>query len=92
MNMLKTLMFLAGLTAAMTVGAGYAVVSVKVLAEGESRNASLLLESDSGRTWILIEGSNGVPQWRGIPFESPMRLHTQMLPPEREPKAEDRND
>mgnify|MGYP006272968619 CR=1 FL=1 len=92
MNTLKTLVLLAGFMVSTAVTAGYAVISVKVLAEGESRNASLLLEGDSGRTWILIEGSNGVPQWRGIPFESPMRLHTQMLPPERESKAQDGKD
>jgi hypothetical protein len=59
----------------------YQIVSVR-LSGGGDEPASVLLEMQTGRSWILVQRGNAPPAWHSLAFESGFSLNQQLQPPE----------
>lgn len=67
----------------------YQIVSVR-LAGGGDEPASVMLEMQTGRSWILVQRGNAPPSWQSLAFESGFSLNQQLQPPELGTSGDDR--
>lgn len=60
----------------------YQIVSVRFIGGGTDEAGSVLLEQQTGRSWILVQRGSTPPAWQSLPFESGFTLNQQLLPPD----------
>ena len=60
----------------------YQIVSVRLIGGGSDETGSVLLEQQSGRSWILVQRGSAPPSWQALSFESGFTLNQQLTPPD----------
>lgn len=60
----------------------YQVVTVRFVGGGTEEAGSVLLEQQTGRSWILAQRGSAPPAWQALPFEAGFTLSQQLVPPE----------
>lgn len=60
----------------------YQIVSVRLTGGGTDETGSVLLEQQTGRTWILVQRGSAPPSWQALAFDSGFTLNQQLQPPE----------
>lgn len=60
----------------------YQIVSVTFIGGGTDEAGSVLLEQQTGRSWILVQRGSTPPAWQALPFEAGFTLNQQLMPPE----------
>lgn len=60
----------------------YQIVSVRLAGGGSDEQGSVLLEQQTGRSWILVQRGSAPPAWQALAFDSGFTLNQQLLPPE----------
>lgn len=60
----------------------YQIVSVNLAGGGTDDKGSVLLEQQTGRSWILIQRGSAPPAWQALAFDSGFTLNQQLLPPD----------
>ena len=60
----------------------YQIVSVRIAGGGSDEQGSVLLEQQSGRSWILVQRGSAPPSWQALSFESGFTLNQQLTPPD----------
>lgn len=60
----------------------YQVVTVRFVGGSADEAGSVLLEQQTGRSWVLVQRGNTPPVWQALPFEAGLTLSQQLLPPE----------
>jgi hypothetical protein len=60
----------------------YQIVSVYLAGGGTDDKGSVLLEQQTGRSWILIQRGSAPPAWQALAFDSGFTLNQQLVPPD----------
>lgn len=60
----------------------YQIVSVRMIGGGSDEAGSVMLEQQTGRSWILVQRGSAPPSWQSLSFESGFNLNQQLMPPE----------
>lgn len=60
----------------------YQIVSVRLAGGGTDETGSVLLEQQTGRSWILIQRGSAPPSWQALAFDSGFTLNQQLVPPD----------
>lgn len=60
----------------------YQIVSVRIAGGGTDEQGSVMLEQQTGRSWILIQRGSAPPAWQALSFDSGFTLNQQLVPPE----------
>lgn len=60
----------------------YQIVSVRLAGGGTDETGSVMLEQQTGRSWILIQRGSAPPSWQALAFESGFTLNQQLVPPD----------
>jgi len=60
----------------------YSIVAVRLTGGGTDETGSVLLEQQTGRTWILVQRGSAPPSWQALAFDSGFTLNQQLQPPE----------
>lgn len=60
----------------------YQIVSVNLAGGGTDDNGSVLLEQQTGRSWILVQRGSAPPAWQALAFDSGFTLNQQLVPPD----------
>ena len=60
----------------------YQIVSVRLAGGGTDEQGSVMLEQQTGRSWILIQRGSAPPAWQALSFDSGFTLNQQLVPPE----------
>lgn len=60
----------------------YQIMSVQVVGSGSAEKAAVMLEQQTGRSWMLMQRGGGAPVWQALTFESSYSLNQQTVPPE----------
>lgn len=60
----------------------YQIVTVRFAGGSEDEAGSVLIEQQTGRSWILVQRGSTPPVWQALPFEAGLTLSQQLLPPE----------
>ena len=60
----------------------YQIVSVRLAGGGTDEMGSVLLEQQTGRSWILLQRGSAPPAWQALSFDSGFTLNQQLVPPE----------
>jgi hypothetical protein len=60
----------------------YQVVSVQLTGGGTDAVGSVLLEQQTGRSWILVQRGSAAPSWQSLAFDSGFTLNQQLVPPD----------
>ena len=60
----------------------YQIVAVRLTGGGADEAGSVLLEQQTGRTWVLVQRGSAPPSWQALAFDSGFTLNQQLQPPE----------
>lgn len=60
----------------------YQIVSVYLAGGGTDDKGSVLLEQQTGRSWILVQRGSAPPAWQALAFDSGFTLNQQLAPPD----------
>lgn len=60
----------------------YQIVTVRFVGGSADEAGSVLLEQQTGRSWVLVQRGSTPPAWQALPFEAGLTLSQQLLPPE----------
>lgn len=60
----------------------YQIVTVQFVGGSAEESGSVLLEQQTGRSWVLVQRGSTPPVWQALPFEAGLTLSQQLLPPE----------
>jgi hypothetical protein len=60
----------------------YQIVSVRMIGGGSDEAGSVMLEQQTGRSWILVQRGSAPPSWQSLSFESGFNLNQQLMPPD----------
>jgi hypothetical protein len=60
----------------------YQIVSVRMIGGGSDEGGSVMLEIQTGRSWVLVQRGSAPPSWQALAFESGFNLNQQLMPPE----------
>lgn len=60
----------------------YQIVSVRMIGGGSDETGSVMLEIQTGRSWVLVQRGSAPPSWQALAFESGFTLNQQLMPPE----------
>lgn len=60
----------------------YQIVSVRLAGGGTDEMGSVMLEQQTGRSWILMQRGSAPPAWQALSFDSGFTLNQQLMPPE----------
>lgn len=60
----------------------YQIVSVYLAGGGTDDKGSVLLEQQTGRSWILVQRGSAPPAWQALAFDSGFTLNQQLVPPD----------
>ncbi|MFN2309148.1 MAG: hypothetical protein ABR553_05350 [Gammaproteobacteria bacterium] len=60
----------------------YQIVSVRLIGGGNDEAGSVMLEQQTGRSWVLVQRGSAPPSWQSLSFESGYNLNQQLVPPE----------
>lgn len=60
----------------------YQIVSVYLAGGGTDEKGSVLLEQQTGRSWILVQRGSAPPAWQALAFDSGFTLNQQLVPPD----------
>jgi len=60
----------------------YQIVSVRLTGGGTDELGSVLLEQQTGRSWVLVQRGSAPPSWQSLSFDSGFTLNQQLVPPD----------
>lgn len=60
----------------------YQIVSVRLIGGGTDEAGSVLLEQQTGRSWVLVQRGSAPPSWQSLAFDSGFTLNQQLVPPD----------
>ncbi len=60
----------------------YQVVHVQIAGGGADEKGTIMLEKQTGRSWLLVQRGGAQPAWQALPFEPGFDLNQQTLPPD----------
>ncbi len=60
----------------------YQIVSVQLTGGGSDTTGSVMLEQQTGRSWVLVQRGSAPPSWQALAFDSGFTLNQQLVPPD----------